>query len=152
MARYTRSLTIAMPLSGLHQQVTEVLTACNSEVVLLKDEYIMARENPGQVPFTRLVVVEVLVDNTKATDNATTLTIVVKNEELPLQSNNHCHQMYERLNQAIAEHHWPIVASATAYPTVVQPELKQNTEPHPSIEPIPPSNNGHRPELVHSAN
>jgi hypothetical protein len=72
----------------------------------------MARETPGNVPFSKLVTVEVLVDSTRATSETTNLSVVVKNEELPLQTNNHCFQVYQRVNQAISDNKgWSLVHS-----------------------------------------
>jgi hypothetical protein len=61
----------------------------------------MARENPGGVPFPKLVTVEVLIDRTKATAEEVSMKCVIKNEELPLQSDNHCFQMFEKINAAM---------------------------------------------------
>jgi hypothetical protein len=112
MARYTHDLTVAVPLSQFYEQVKAVLKACHFEVLYFKEDYVVARESPGNVPFSRLVTVEVFVDSTRATPDITHLNIVVKNEELPLQANNHCYQMYEKLNQAIAENQgWELIKS-----------------------------------------
>lgn len=73
----------------------------------------MAREFPGQVSFPKLVTVEVLIDKTTATETKTRVNLVIKNEELPLQVDNHCHQMFNLVNQAITENrHWQLVESA----------------------------------------
>ncbi len=112
MARYTHLLTVAAPLGRLYEQVTDLLKSCNFEVLHLTDDYLIARETPGKVPFPKLVTVEVLVDNTRATKEGTQLNFVVKNEELPLKSNNHCYQVYQRLNQAISDNKgWNLVES-----------------------------------------
>jgi hypothetical protein len=115
MARYTHDLTVAVPLSHLYEQVTDVLKACNLEILYFKDDYVIARETPGNVPFSRLVTVEVLVDSTRATQEKTSLNVVVKNEELPLQADNHCYQVYQKLNQAISDNKgWNLVRSSIA--------------------------------------
>jgi hypothetical protein len=112
MARYTHDLTVAVPLSHLYEQVTGVLKSCNLEILYFKEDYVIAREMPGKVPFARLVTVEVLVDSSRATQEKTNLNVVVKNEELPLQADNHCYQVYQRLNQAISEHKgWDLIRS-----------------------------------------
>jgi hypothetical protein len=112
MARYTHDLTVAVPLSQFYEQIKAVLTACHFEVLYFKEDYVVARELPGNIPFSRLVTVEVFVDSTRATPDITHLNVVVKNEELPLQANNHCYQMYEKLNQAIVENQgWELVKS-----------------------------------------
>jgi hypothetical protein len=103
MARYTHDLTVAVPLSQFYEQVKEVLKACSFEVLYFKEDFVVARETPGNVPFSRLVTVEIFVDSTRATQDMTHFSVVVKNEELPLQANNHCYQMYEKLNQAIVD-------------------------------------------------
>lgn len=72
----------------------------------------MAREIPGQVSFAKLVTIEVLIDRTTATEREVRLNCVVKNEELPLQINNHCCKMFDVLKQAITEtSHWQLVES-----------------------------------------
>jgi hypothetical protein len=112
MARYTHDLTVAVPLSQFYEQVKEVLKDCHFEILYFKEDYVIARETPGNIPFSRLVTVEVLVDSTRATQEMTHFNVVVKNEELPLQANNHCYQMYEKLNQAIIENKgWNLIKS-----------------------------------------
>ncbi len=112
MARYTRSLTVEVPLTSLREVLADTLQACNFETIHTTDEYIIARETPGRIPFPKLVTVEVLIDNTRATQAETRLNFVVKNEELPLQSDNHCAQMYDRVSQALEDNHnWRLVES-----------------------------------------
>ena len=112
MARYTHLLTLTDPLSHLYEQVKDMLESFNFQVDFVTDDYLMARENPGRVPFAKLVTVEVLFDPTKATAETTTLNFVVKNEELPLQTNNHCFLMYQQLTQAITENkNWTLIDS-----------------------------------------
>lgn len=110
MARYTHDLTVAVPLSQFYEQVKAVLKTCNFEVLYFKEDFVVARESPGSIPFSRLVTVEIFVDSTRATPDITRLNVVVKNEELPLQADNHCYQMYEKLNQAIANNDgWSLI-------------------------------------------
>lgn len=112
MARYTHDLTVAVPLGQLYEQITAVLKACNFEILYFKEDYVIAREIPGNVSFSKLVTIEVLVDSTRATAEQTHLSVVVKNEELPLQANNHCYQIYQKLNQAILENKgWHLIRS-----------------------------------------
>ena len=63
----------------------------------------MAREIPGNVSFGKLVAVEVIIDKSTSRETETRMSIVVKNEELPLQSNNHCRQIFEFVKQAIED-------------------------------------------------
>jgi uncharacterized protein (DUF39 family) len=110
MARYTCLFTVAIPLQHLHQQVIETLKSCNLEIIYNSADYIMGREVPGQIPFAKLVTAEVLIDKTTATDAKSRMSMVIKNEELPLQMNNHCHQMFERIHQAMAENRrWELI-------------------------------------------
>lgn len=119
MARYTQHLKVAVPVNRLYEQLTDTLQLCNFEVVHVGEDYLMARETPGNVPFPKLVTVEVLIDNTRATDTATRLSFVIKNEELPLQANNHCSQMYQRVSQAMADNeNWDLVESVAGLGTV----------------------------------
>lgn len=66
----------------------------------------MAKERPGLVSFSKLATVEVLIGSTDETElvtqhSAATVNLVVKNEELPLQVNNHCHKVFQQVNQAL---------------------------------------------------
>ena len=110
MARYTCSYIAKVPFAKLQPSLVEILHACNFETVYQTSDYLMAQEAPGQVPFAQLVTVEVLIDTTMATEEATQVNFVVKNEELPLQRHNHCRQMFDSVRQAIAEdRHWQLV-------------------------------------------
>lgn len=110
MARYTCSFIVAVPVSRLRQLLVEVLQACNLDLIYDTSDYMMAREHAGQVSFTKLVTVEVLVDKTTATEAETRMNWVIKNEELPLQVDNHCYQMFQIINQAIIDNrHWQLV-------------------------------------------
>jgi hypothetical protein len=72
----------------------------------------MAREIPGRVAFAKLVTVEVLIDKSTATDQEVRMNFVIKNEELPLQVDNHCHQMFYQVQNAVAKNtHWQLVES-----------------------------------------
>lgn len=110
MARYTRSLRITAPVNCIQPLLVNTLQSCNFETIYTTDDYLMARETPGDIPFPKLVTVEVLIDNTLASHDQTHLNFVVKNEELPLQANNHCYQMYNRVSRALEDNeHWKLV-------------------------------------------
>lgn len=110
MARYTCAFTIATPIAHLRQLLVEVLQSCNLDIIYDTRDYVMAREIPGQVSFAKLVTVEVLLDRTTATETETRLNLVIKNEELPLQVDNHCHQIFELLQQAVMENpNWQLI-------------------------------------------
>ena len=113
MARYTCSFIVAFPVGHLRHLLVEVLQGCNLDIIYETADYMMAREIPGQVSFARLVAVEVLIDKTTATDTETRIHLVIKNEELPLQVDNHCRKMFDLVSQAIAENrHWQIIETA----------------------------------------
>lgn len=114
MARYLCSFTIVVSVDELRQLLVEVLQASNFDMLYNTSDYVMAREIPGKVPFAKLVTVEVLIDRTGATETEVRINCVVKNEELPLQVDNHCYQMFKLIYQAIADNrHWQVVESVT---------------------------------------
>lgn len=112
MARYTCSFTVAVSSERLQHLLLEVLQDCNLDVIYDTRDYMMARELPGQVSFAKLVTVEVLIDKTTATETETRINLVIKNEELPLQVDNHCHQMFELVKQTIIDNRqWQLIES-----------------------------------------
>ena len=102
MARYTCSFTVASSFEHFQPLLVKVLEACAFEVIYDTGDYIMARERPGRVAFARLVTVEVLIDKTTATARGVGINFVVKNEELPLQVDNHCRQMYDQFMEELS--------------------------------------------------
>ncbi|MGA9378303.1 MAG: hypothetical protein WBV73_05990 [Phormidium sp.] len=110
MARYTSSYTVGLPFPRIGKLVVEVLESCPLEITYDTGEYIMAREIPGKVPYSKLASVEILIDRTTSTEKETKMTLVVKNEELPLQLENHCQQMFQLVSQAIVGYRsWQII-------------------------------------------
>ncbi|MBW4442668.1 MAG: hypothetical protein KME10_15815 [Plectolyngbya sp. WJT66-NPBG17] len=110
MARYTCLFTVGVPVQNLQPLLNQTLKSCNLDVIYATEDYMMAREIPGKVSFPKLVTVEVLIDKTTATDRETRMNFVVKNEELPLQVENHCRKMYTLVNQAISENQgWNLI-------------------------------------------
>ena len=111
MARYICSYLVKVPLAELKPMLDEVLENCQFEVIYRTLDYIMGREIPGKVNFSKLVTVEVLIDSTTAREKEVQVNLVVKNDELPLQTNNHCSQIFERLQQILSEdHQWQLIA------------------------------------------
>ncbi len=112
MARYTCSFTVAVSLDVLQESLIEVLQSCNFDIIYDTGDYLMAREIPGRIAFAKLVTVEVLIDKSTATAQGVRMNFVIKNEELPLQADNHCRQMFEMVHEAVAENrHWQLVES-----------------------------------------
>ena len=121
MSRYVCHFSVNLTAQNVRTPLDRVLEACHLEPIYELKDYVMAREIPGRVPFSKLVTVEVLIDVTNATADSVTLSFVVKNEELPLNSNNHCRQIFDLLRLALQEHYrWepidsrqPIIATPT---------------------------------------
>lgn len=112
MARYTCFFTVATPIEHLQRLLSQTLQACNLDIIYDTGDYLMAREIPGQVSFSKLVTVEVLIDKSTATDQEIRMNFVIKNEELPLQVDNHCRQMFELVNRAVAQNrNWRLIES-----------------------------------------
>ena len=110
MARYTNLFVSVLPVNNLRESLPGVLQSCGLHLVYQDGDYMMAKERPGMVSFSKLATVEVLIGSTDdSTDDsefmtqqtASTVNLVVKNEELPLKDNNHCHRVFQQVNQAI---------------------------------------------------
>jgi hypothetical protein len=88
------------------------LQSCNFDIIYDTGDYLMAREIPGRIAFAKLVTVEVLIDKSTATAQEVRMNFVIKNEELPLHLDNHCRQMFDMVQEAVAENrHWQLVES-----------------------------------------
>ncbi|MCU0568925.1 MAG: hypothetical protein MUF49_20290 [Oculatellaceae cyanobacterium Prado106] len=115
MARYTSLHTVAVSIDRFRQLLTDILGSCSLDVIYASDDYLVARELPGQVSYSKLVTVEVLIDQTATPETEVRMNFVVKNEELPLKNNNHCRQMFNQVNQAVAENRqWHLIESAAS--------------------------------------
>lgn len=114
MARYTSLFTVAVSFDRLKQLLTDILRSCSMDIIYSSEDYLVAREVPGHVSFSRLVTVEVLIER-PVQDPAVRMNFVVKNEELPLKSENHCREMFNLVNRAVAENRqWQLIASAAS--------------------------------------
>ena len=115
MARYTGLFKVSASATNLQQILGEVLESCNFNLVYQAEDYLMARERPGQVAYYQLVTVEVLIDRGTAAAEAIQMNMVIKNEELPLQVDNHCRQIYQQVSQAmINTHHWQLIEAVAS--------------------------------------
>ncbi|MEM7063002.1 MAG: hypothetical protein AAF572_07555 [Cyanobacteria bacterium P01_B01_bin.77] len=106
MARYTNLFVSVLPVRNLRESLADILQSCGLHLVYQDGDYLMAKERPGMVSYSQLATVEVLIGSTDETelvtqDPAATVNLVVKNEELPLKTNNHCHKIFQLVNQAI---------------------------------------------------
>ena len=112
MARYTCSFIVSVQSDHLLPLLVELLQDCQLDIQYHTGDYIIARQVPGNVPFPKLITVEVLIDKSKSTETETRMSIVIKNEELPLQLDNYCRQMFEFIKQAIeSSRHWHLIES-----------------------------------------
>jgi hypothetical protein len=118
MARYTGFFKVAASVNNFQELLSELLESCNFNIIYKSGDYLMAREIPGNVAFHQLVTVEVLLDRTLATNQMAAkqlatnqmaanqevqMNFVIKNEELPLQVDNHCYQVFNQVNQAVQD-------------------------------------------------
>lgn len=107
MARYMCSYIVPSPLEDLESVLKQLLQSCDFEVIYNISDYMMGREKLGQVAFSKLVTAEILIDSSTATKDGVQVSLVVKNDELPLQADNHCHQLFARMQEAIArDYQW----------------------------------------------
>jgi hypothetical protein len=115
MARYTSLFTVAVSFDRLRQLLTDILRSCRMDVIYSTEDYLVAREVPGHVTFAKLVTVEVLIDRFPTPETEVRMSFVVKNEELPLQNNNHCRDMFNLVNRAVLENRqWHLISSAAS--------------------------------------
>ncbi|MEO1372873.1 MAG: hypothetical protein AAFW70_00825 [Cyanobacteria bacterium J06635_10] len=109
MARYTCSYIVSLSIDDLQPLLVQLLQECNLDVQYYTSDYILARETPGSVSFSKFVTIEVLIDKSTATETETKMNLVIKNEELPLQVNNHCRQVFESIKQVVEDcRHWQL--------------------------------------------
>jgi hypothetical protein len=103
MARYINLFHASNSVLTLRQTISKVLESCDLDLVYETPDYLIAQEKPGQVSHSRLTKVEFLISPPATEQARTRIDLVVKNEELPLKVNNHCQQIFELVNRAIAE-------------------------------------------------
>jgi hypothetical protein len=103
MSRYVCHFLVNLSPQDVRSPLRKILDACQLETIYELEDFMMAREIPGRVPFAKLVTVEILINVTTATQDAVSLCFVVKNEELPLNHNNHCRQMFDLLRLSLEQ-------------------------------------------------
>ena len=114
MARYTAFFAIAVEIGDLRRMLIDILESCNLEITYETASSIISREFIGQVPSSQLVTVEIVFDTATSTDSETKMTLVAKNDELPLKMDNHCRQIFELINQLIIDNRqWELLESMT---------------------------------------
>jgi hypothetical protein len=112
MARYTCSFIVSVAEDYLQPLLIELLQYCGLEIQYYTPDYMIAREIPGNVSFPKLVTVEVLIDKSTATKTETRMSIVIKNDELPLKLDNHCRQVFDLVRLQIEQSsNWQLIES-----------------------------------------
>jgi hypothetical protein len=107
MSRYVCHFLVNLSPQNVRLPLKMLFEACGMETMYETDDYVMAREIPGQIIFTKLVTSEVSIDVSRTNPDLVKLSFLVKNEELPLNSNNHCRQIFDLImigNQSIICH------------------------------------------------
>jgi hypothetical protein len=105
MSRYVCHFLVNLSPQDVRLPLKMLFEACGLETMYETDDYVMAREIPGQIIFTKLVTSEVSIDVSGANPDLVRLSFLVKNEELPLNPNNHCRQIFDLLRVAIAHNY-----------------------------------------------
>lgn len=107
MARYTNFFIIDSSQEAIGQTLIRALEACDLTLIYQDSVCMVAKERPGKVSFTQLATIELLISPPTPKNGGSKIDLVVKNEELPLRSQNHCRKMFEQINQAISEANAP---------------------------------------------
>ncbi len=102
MARYTCSFHVGLSEKEMIASLKEILDECNLNLTYETGGYIMAKEKPGNVAFPKLVELEILYDRTKPKQGKIQVDFVAKNEELPLQTDNHCHMLFNDIQSVVS--------------------------------------------------
>ncbi|WP_008315031.1 hypothetical protein [Leptolyngbya sp. PCC 6406] len=102
MARYSTLIKAASPISSLRQALASTLASCDLDLIYENGDYLVAKERPGDIALARLATVEVLINPPTLSEPSARVSLVVKNEELPLKRDNHCQRLFELVNQAIS--------------------------------------------------
>ncbi len=114
MARYTNFFMTRSSQEAISQSLVSALEACDLNLVYQDPVCIVAKERPGQVAFAQLATIEVLISPPTIESGGSKIDLVVKNEELPLRTQNHCREVFAQVNQAIADANSPEQANDIA--------------------------------------
>jgi len=101
MARYSHMVEIVGTLEHVRAYIPKLLQECHLQVLHTMRDCWVAGEPPGQVPYSQLVRVEVLIDQPQGSTNLVHITCIAKNDELPLHTGNHCEQIFAQLSQEL---------------------------------------------------
>jgi hypothetical protein len=120
MSRYVCHFSVALSSQHVRLPLRKLLEACRLEPMYETEDYLMAREIPGRVSYAKLVRADVAIHVTHATQDSVKLSFVLKNEELPLNTDNHCRQVFDLLRVTIERHlGWHPIASLEGNPNLL---------------------------------
>jgi len=102
MARYTTLFQVMSSLAQIKSTIADTLASCDLNLIYENEEYLVAKEKPGGVKPSQLATVEVLINPPTVSEPSARVNIIVKNQELPLRHDNHCHRIFEQVNEALA--------------------------------------------------
>ncbi|MDA0672891.1 MAG: hypothetical protein O3C67_04185 [Cyanobacteria bacterium] len=104
MARYSTLIKAQSSLPSLRQVLLNTLASCDLDLIYDNDDYLVAKERPGDVRLNCLATVEVLINPPTLSNPSAQVNLVVTNEELPLKRDNHCQRLFQLVNHALASH------------------------------------------------
>jgi hypothetical protein len=134
MSRYVCHFLVNLSPRNVRFPLKMLFEACGMETMYETDDYVMAREIPGRIIFTKLVTAEVAIDFTNSTLETVKLSFLVKNEELPLNPDNHCRQVFELLRTAIAHNYdWESIDTLRPIVTLPLPEAETDRSSHQEV-------------------
>ena len=102
MARYTNFFMTSSSQEEISQMLVSAIEACNLNLVYNDPVCIVAKERPGKVAFAQLATIEILISPPTVEQGGSRIDLVVKNEELPLRTQNHCKEVFTEIEQVIA--------------------------------------------------
>lgn len=109
MARYTNFFMTGASSEEISRALVSALEACKLTLIYQDPVCIVAKEQPGKVPFAQIATIELLISPPTVESGGSKIDLVVKNEELPLRAQNHCKEIFTQVNQAITEANAPSV-------------------------------------------
>ncbi len=111
MARYTSFFMTGSSQEDISKALVSALEICDLNLVYQDPVCIVAKEKPGSVSFSQLATIELLISPPTVKNGSSKIDLVVKNEELPLRTQNHCREIFSQVNQAISTANAESIAS-----------------------------------------
>jgi hypothetical protein len=94
---------LPVSIQEIYSVLAEILESCQLQVDFQANDYLMAKEKDQDVSFLKLVHVDIIIDLATGNEKNTTVNIVVKNEELAVNKNNHAFAKMEQIKQVISD-------------------------------------------------